>query len=68
MINLNKKSRTRRDYLTMCAREESNFHDQNGHQALNLARLPIPPRAHLSSTNVSHRYCNIQTASQNESA
>lgn len=29
----------------MCAREESNLHGRNGHQALNLARLPIPPRA-----------------------
>ena len=26
-----------------CPEEDSNFHDQNGHKYLKLARLPIPP-------------------------
>ena len=34
-------------YQKMCAQEDSNLHAQKGHQVLNLARLPIPPRAHL---------------------
>lgn len=27
-----------------CGREDSNLHGINSHQALNLTRLPIPPR------------------------
>ena len=29
--------------LNQCGKEDSNLHVQKGHQALNLARLPIPP-------------------------
>ena len=31
--------------LLRCAGEDLNLHDRNGHKALNLARLPIPPPA-----------------------
>ena len=30
-----------------CPEEDSNFHDQNGHKYLKLARLPIPPSGHI---------------------
>ena len=33
----------------VCSRKESNFHIQKGYKALNLARLPIPPRELRSS-------------------
>lgn len=30
-------------FAVKCRRQDLNLHDLEGHQALNLARLPIPP-------------------------
>ena len=38
--------------MKKCAREDSNFHDLNGHWPLKPARLPIPPRAQKRIANV----------------
>ena len=35
--------------LNECGKEDSNLHDPRGHQALNLARLPIPPLPRILS-------------------
>ena len=40
-----------------CAREDSNFHGNNSHYPLKLARLPIPPRAQKLCRKKKLRHC-----------